>query len=74
MSLTIVFPNYNNEFQYWWQEIVYQIKIQGKVKIKIHINYDLWTTSEYLKVSSSWRGVLDTTLSGKVCQWLVTGR
>ena len=24
--------------------------------------------------SRSWRGVLDTTLCGKVCQWLATGR
>jgi hypothetical protein len=32
-------------------------------------NGQLWTN-----ISRSWRGVLDTTLCDKVCQWLATGR
>jgi hypothetical protein len=27
-----------------------------------------------IEVGSSWRGVLDTTLCNKICQWLATGR
>ena len=40
----------------------------------IHLQYWLRLSWMFKILTRSWRGVLDTTLCDKVCQWLATGR
>jgi len=58
------------------------ILIIVSLRFKLYINNELYFNYSCIYQSTescefeprSWRGVLDTTLCDKVCQWLVTGR
>ena len=64
-------------FKIYWPEVrIYILRDHcGRDLMVVGYQYNKWLSPLQLWVEScSWRGVLDTTLCNKVCQWFAGGR